>query len=848
MPDFSDKPDKENSHFADNRKTGDLIIEMILIALYLLMPIALGGVKAWSKEAAIILTGAALLVLLFKKIYSKDCQISRTSAYIPVIIFTAIVVMQLTALPTKIVEYISPNTAALKTQLSGDLENAKDALKTMTLSFYSNATKHDLRLLLAAGALFFVVLNYCGSIIKVKRILTAIACIGGLVAAAALIQNIFGNGKIFWFIESKGGREISGPFVNHSHYGQFINLSTGAAIGVILAEVSKNIARLKSTAEVFEYLGSKQSRKFWLMAAIIILGVTTLFLSLTRGGMLSMLAAIFLITLIGFGRNTQEGCRFGQRKVEKSRYGKSLIMAVTALAAFGCIVYTGFDAVYERFATIWHINPYQDRLQIVQDMTINFKRFPVFGTGMGTHSVVYPMTDSSNLTTLCTHAENEYAQVMEETGIAGLAALVILGIIIGKAFFKNTGSKDATIRALSYGTGFGLTAILIHSLSDFGQHIPANTFLAVTYCAMLISLANIDQNRKGITITNKLKLIPVTALFISAGVWMWAIMGADNARRAYADWENVKNTEKQLIKNNWQGSDEEYGKLISFAKEAVTAENDNAIYRYWYNVYRWRNECRTDKGLPNSEEQTEAAASDIVKELDKVRQLCPTFGATYCVQGQIEKSIFGIESGLEKIHKGFLLAPCDPIVCFTAGAADIEEENIERSVEEMKKAVELREDIFRDAADIYVKKINQPAPAIEIAGDNIDRLGYLKEIFSGNEEYKEYAKEVERHLIEVLEKECSRADASTIAILSLANIYKQQPEKKTFAAELYRRAVSRDYAAVDIRLNLARILAETGKKEDAIRESRICLKLRPQSKEAENLLAELSVQKATTRE
>ena len=806
----------------------DRIIEVILVMLYGFMPLALGGVRAWAKEAAIFAAGAALVFLLLSKLFFNGGKVTRTWAYAPAIIFTTIVIIQLIPWPTKITAFMSPNTAALKSRLLGDLENASAALKTMTFSFYSNATRHDLRLLFAAGALFFVVVNYCNSIKKIERILTAIACIGGIIALTAFLQNIFGNDKIYWFIEPQSGNALSGPFVNHNHYGQFMNLSIGAAIGIILAELNKNIPSLKrTTPEVSEYLGSRRARKFWFMVVIIGAGSATVFTSLTRGGMLSMLAAAFFIALIAAGR--------------KAQYGR--IMTVIGLFTFACIVYTSFDAVYDRFATLWNIDPYQDRLQIVKDLTVNFRRFPVLGTGMGTHSVVYPMIDSSNLTTLCTHAENEYAQVMEETGAAGLVTLAVFGIFVGMAFYKNIRSRNTTAAAFSYGAGFGLTAILIHSLSDFGQHIPANTFLSVTYCGILLGLANIKQNERPAITTNRFKMLRTAVVLGCGGIWIWALAGADNARRSYADWNNVRDIEKQLIENNRQGTDEQYDRLISSANKAITAEKDNAIYRYWYNVYRWRNICRKiDNNWIIFPQESMPVIEDIVKELDKVRELCPTFGPAYCVQGQIENNILGKEGAVEKIRKGFVLAPCDPIACFVAGVADIEKDNINESVEKLKKAVELRENIFPDVAEIYVVKINRPEGAIDIAGDNIQRLEYLKQKLSHDKELENYSKQVELRLTEVLEKECALPNASTGALLSLANIYRQQEDKKTLAAELYRRALSVDYAAVDWRLRLAKVLAETGKTAEAMQEARICLKLQPQSKEAEKLLGELSVQ------
>ena len=67
-------------------------------------------------------------------------------------LFILIAVFQLVPLPAGRVRTLSPNTAVLKTELLSDLPNADQALESMTLSFYPNATRHDLRLVLAVAA------------------------------------------------------------------------------------------------------------------------------------------------------------------------------------------------------------------------------------------------------------------------------------------------------------------------------------------------------------------------------------------------------------------------------------------------------------------------------------------------------------------------------------------------------------------------------------------------------------------------------------------------------------------------------------------------------------------------
>ena len=54
------------------------------------------------------------------------------------------------------------------------------------------------------------------------------------------------------------------------------------------------------------------------------------------------------------------------------------------------------------------------------------------------------------------HAENEYAQAIEETGLIGFLLLALFGLFVCRAFVHNIRQKDARIQAVSYGLGFGL--------------------------------------------------------------------------------------------------------------------------------------------------------------------------------------------------------------------------------------------------------------------------------------------------------------------------------------------------------------------------------------------------------
>ncbi len=223
--------------------------------------------------------------------------------------------------------------------------------------------------------------------------------------------------------------------------------------------------------------------------------------------------------------------------------------------------------------------------------------------------------------------------------------------------------------------------------------------------------------------------------------------------------------------------------------------------------------------------------------------LCPTYGPTYSVVGQIEKFIFKDNTGGERIRKGFRLAPCDPIACFVAGCLDVSEGKIQDGIGKFNRALQLDGALFKEVAVIYINHISQPHLAISIAGDDIERLSYVADVLE-DMQYNDLAEQARREIKNLLEAKCSQPSAPASAFACLADIYVKQQDNRS-AIDCYRRALSLDYSQVQWRLNLARLLADVERIPEAIREARICLQIRPQLKAARELIEDLSLHPST---
>lgn len=829
----------------------DRAVEGLLMLALFFAPLALGTVHAWSKQIVIVLVALASLAFLLKLVLCRDVPFVWSWAYVPVALFVLIAVLQLMPLPSSVVETISPHTASLRRDLLGDLPDADEALSTMTLSFYPWATRHDLRLVLAVAAVFVIVVNVYRQGQRIKRLLAAIAILGGAVAVLALMQAVAGNGRIYWFVPTYD-QAHSGPFINHSHFGQFMNLCIGAALGLLLVTLHEAFGgRQVTPPRVAEYLFSPAGRNVKALLAMIVLAAAAVFVSLTRGGMLSMLvAAAFTALMLSWRQSVQ---------------GRGWVLVLLALGAFVCVLYVGFDQVYDRLATLRDLrNAQSGRWQIVKDIALAWTKFPIFGVGLGTHEVVYPMFDRSTIASLAMYAENEYAQAAEETGLIGLLALACFGAIVWLQYGRDIRPGLVSVRLAAYGLGFGVLAILVHSLSDFGQHLPANALLTAVCCGLLVALPGVGRagEARPAPVKARAAVLPgrITVLLLVAAMWGWAVWGAERARLAEDHWNKALAAEQHLEIDDWVASPGTQEYLFGHAMMAVEAEPDNIHYRHWLGVYKWLS--LTPYTDPNSGQLPPEAlpwVAQIAAELDAARPLCPTFGALYCFLGELERFVLGDPSGAERIAKGYRLAPCDATACLAAARVDIQEGKTDEAFEKLTRAVRLNGQYFERAVRLCLDELDRPDLALQLASDDTKRLAYVGHLLAPPQQAdlsgsvapdpnaavdrpdrRLIAEQAHLKILDELKTLCAQPGAPASAFASLASLY-QQAGDLDLAIEHYQRAVRLNYDEAGWHYLLAEVLAQVDRVDEAVHEARICLRFRPDYIPARQLIEALSV-------
>jgi len=374
----------------------------VLFVVLVFGVLAFGAVEAWSE--LVLRCGAALLLALWatRHIVAGTFIQRWQPLYGPVLAFAMVVGVQL----------------------------------AFGLTAYGWATRQE-ALRYIAYAIFFIVAseNLVDSGIA-ARFMTSVAWFGSVLALFALVQDFASNGKIYWLRKVHDSGFIFGPYVDHSHYA-----------GLMLMLAPSALLLCTSPALRFE------KRMLFGFGAVLMVG--SIFLSGSRGGMVSLCAEMLVLAFLSRQR----------------RKASLLPVAAVAAGVIALVFWAGVTPLLGRFAgkldggvTLWPV--FKDCLRM-------FPKHPLFGFGFGTFTTVYPQFRSFYSAKFINQAHNDWVQVMVETGILGFACVVWYVVLLFRCavpLIKKRGPSSFPVGAAL----IGCTGILIHSLMDFNLHIPAN--------------------------------------------------------------------------------------------------------------------------------------------------------------------------------------------------------------------------------------------------------------------------------------------------------------------------------------------------------------------------------------
>jgi tetratricopeptide (TPR) repeat protein len=515
------------------------------------------------------------------------------------------------------------------------------------------------------------------------------------------------------------------------------------------------------------------------------------------------------------------------------------------------LLVVGFDVVYERLTTLRNTQAFEDRWEMTAATLRAWAQFPLFGSGLGTHEYVFPMFDRSVTPAIATHADNDYAQLLEETGVAGavLVAAFLVGIV--SLIVRLAQRRRSSSSVAAYGLAFGLIAVAIHSASDFGQRVPAILCLTAALCGLVIALHRQEKRRRRTSRRSRVKTafsarritrgVAVASLIGAAGVWSWALYDAYEGYLGEQWWWAALEMQSRISENPELATDEDYGDLITAAAGAFDSEPGNVKYGYWLNMYRWQSLSRvvdSETGEIMLHRDVLPFVARIADELAAVRRICPTYGPPYSLEGQLRLFVLKDERGAGLIRKGVRLAAYDPPTCLVAGELAAHDGDLNEAKRLLTRAVELQPEYFREVIGIFLQELKRLDLARTLAGNDYGRLMQLAQACADDPAHARMTNEIRSAAIDVLRWRAAQPNAAPWELAELAGIDFREQSLDS-AIRLYRRAVNLDYGNIAWRLELARALDAAQQYQDAFDEVQVCLRLRPQYPPAQELEAAL---------
>jgi O-antigen ligase len=314
----------------------------------------------------------------------------------------------------------------------------------VTASAYD--TRVELQLLVALTLLLFLFTQAFRTTEDWRWFVWFIMSLGFLVAVFGILQHLTFNGKVYWFREMRYGGIPFGPYVNRNHFAGFAELVIPIALVPLV-------------------LGKVRRERWFAVGILALFPVGALFLSASRGGIISFAAEMALLTLLLILR------RSGGRHV--------LAGAMVLLFAFTLVSWLGVRQILERFSSMQALEATSGkRASMRLDTWHIFRAHPWFGTGLGTLQTVFPPYETLYDAKTVNHSHNDYLEALAETGILGGACCAWF---LGALFFHSLRRlllQDKSFSAALHLSGLvACTGFLVHSSVDFNLHIPGNALL-----------------------------------------------------------------------------------------------------------------------------------------------------------------------------------------------------------------------------------------------------------------------------------------------------------------------------------------------------------------------------------
>jgi O-antigen ligase len=299
-------------------------------------------------------------------------------------------------------------------------------------------------------ALFFLFVQSYRTRAQWRNFVWFLLSLGFAVSLFAILQHFTFNGKL------KYGGIPFGPFVNRNHFAGLMELLIPPGLAM-------------------QILGAERRDQLPLVTLFTLLPIGALFLSASRGGIISFIAEVFFLAILIVAR----------RREKKVLVAGAIIVTLAAVM----VSWLGIGRALDRFAAYKKLEATEGRRsEMLQDSLRIYEDHRILGTGLGTLQEVFPLYETLYDGLIVNHSHNDYVEALAETGsIGGLCGFAFLVLLFWTAWKILRVENDSQSFAFHVGALVACLGLLVHGGVDFNFHIPSNALIFFLQAALATS-------------------------------------------------------------------------------------------------------------------------------------------------------------------------------------------------------------------------------------------------------------------------------------------------------------------------------------------------------------------------